>query len=280
MYTHRTPRIVAARRLTSRHGRDKAGRFLAEGAGPVGEALRSSARVHELYVSTSAAQQNPGLIEHAESLDVTISEVTEQAAAMLSETVTPQGIVASCSMVDVALTDVLAGPVELVAVLVGFADPGNAGTVLRTADAAGAGAVIFAGDAVDVHNGKCVRASAGSVFHVPIARTRSIADVFSACRSTGLRTIAADGKGRNALTAPVVASHLGVPTAWFFGNEAHGLDTHVLEYADETVRVPIYGAAESLNVGSAAAVCLYASAMAGREEGHSDSANGIRDDRV
>ena len=131
-----------------------------------------------------AATRNHTLVTAAVDAGVPLSTVTDKAAAALSETVTPQGLVAVCSLVDVPLTAALTPGVRLVAVLHGVADPGNAGTVVRVADAAGADAVIFAGDAVDPHNGKCVRASTGSVFHLPIARVRDAAEAFAACRYT------------------------------------------------------------------------------------------------
>jgi TrmH family RNA methyltransferase len=198
------------------------------------------------------------LAQRAVALDVPVSPVTDRAAAGLSETVTPQGIVAVCDAVDVPLSDALSGLSTLVAVAVDIADPGNAGTLIRVADAAGADAVIFAGDTVDPHNGKCVRASTGSLFHLPIVRQPDIARVLSACRAAGLRLVAADGSAEGELNSV----DLIPPTAWLFGGEAHGLPPEVLAAADHRLRVRIYGAAESLNLATAAAVCLYASATA------------------
>ncbi|MFC4003103.1 TrmH family RNA methyltransferase [Prauserella oleivorans] len=255
MFTHKTPRVVAARRLTTRAGRDETGRFLAEGAQAVREALRYG-RVHELFVTNAAAERHGDLLAQAPK----VSLVTQRAAELLSETVSPQGLVAVCDTVTVPVETALSGEPRLVAVLAGVSDPGNAGTVLRVADAAGADAVLFAGDTVDVHNGKCVRASTGSLFHLPVARERDVPTVLAACARAGLRVLAADGHAEHDLrTAP----DLGRPTAWLFGNEAHGLPADVLAAADDAVRVPIYGRAESLNLATAAAVCLYASALRG-----------------
>jgi TrmH family RNA methyltransferase len=251
-FTERTPRVAAARHLTQRSGREKAGRFLAEGAQAVREAL-AYGTVHEVFATPAAAERHPDLAAGA-------SIITERAAAGLSETVTPQGIVAVCSLVDVPLERALTGSPRLVAVLVGVADPGNAGTVLRVADAAGADAVIFAGDTVDPHNGKCVRASTGSLFHLPVARSREFDRVFDSCRAVGLRLVAADGNAQNDLDS----ADLTMPIAWVFGSEAHGLSDEVRRLLDHAFRVPIYGRAESLNLATAAAVCLYASAIAQR----------------
>jgi TrmH family RNA methyltransferase len=259
LFTERTPRVVAARHLTKRAGRDKSGRFLAEGAQAVREALKHG-QVHELFVTSTAADRNPELVSAAADLDVPVSPITDKAAAGLSETVTPQGIVAVCDLLDVPLDEALGSSPDLVAVLVGVSDPGNAGTVIRVADAAGAAAVVLAGDTVDPHNGKCVRASTGSVFHLPLARSRNTAAVLDACRAAGLRLLAADGHA----TADLDAADLSRPTAWIFGSEAHGLDPEVLDVMDEVLSVPIYGAAESLNLATAAAVCLYASARTHR----------------
>jgi len=193
-------------------------------------------------------------------MDIPVSVVTERAAAGLSETVTPQGIIAVCDLVDVQLTHALEGSPKLVAIGVHTSDPGNAGTLIRVADAAGADAVIFAGDTVDPHNGKCVRASAGSLFHLPVARVADPLDAVAACRAAGLRAIAADGRAE----ADLDAADLRLPTAWLFGSEAHGLPPEVSARADLHARVPIYGAAESLNLATAAAVCLYSTARAQR----------------
>lgn len=218
-------------------------------------------RVHELFVTSVAADRNPELVRAAVDAGVPVSAVTEKAAAGLSETVSPQGLVAVCDLLDVPLS--LTGA-RLVAVLHGVADPGNAGTVARVADAAGADAVIFAGDTVDPHNGKCVRASTGSVFHLPISRSRDADEVFAACRAAGLRLVAADGYAEEDLVTADLRGDLAQPTAWVFGSEAHGLPDTVIATLDTSLKVPIYGGAESLNLATAAAVCLYASARAQR----------------
>ncbi|MFI6102428.1 TrmH family RNA methyltransferase [Lentzea sp. NPDC051213] len=260
-FTERTPRVVAARHLTRRAGRDKAGRFLVEGAQAVREALAwTGGAVHELFVTETAAARNQELLRSAAAARVRISTVTDKAAESLSETVTPQGLIAVCDEIPVGLPDALAGTPRLVAVLYGVSDPGNAGTVTRVADAAGAEAVIFAGDTVDPHNGKCVRASTGSLFHLPIVRSRDTDHVFAACRKAGLRLVAADGYAQDDLVVASAKGELAQPTAWVFGSEAHGLPDDVIAKLDTSLKVPLYGAAESLNLATAAAVCLYASA--------------------
>ena len=231
--------------------------------------------MRELFVTAEAARRHPELVAGAGGARV--SPVTDRAAASLSDTVTPQGLVGVCDLLDVPLDAALAGPPALVAVLVDVADPGNAGTVVRVADAAGAGAVLLAGDTVDPHNGKAVRASTGSVFHLPLARSRDAAAVLAACRAAGLTLLAADGRGELDLHDPAAAAVLAAPAAWVFGGEAHGLPADLTAAADHRVRVPIHGRAESLNLAAAAAVCLYASAAA-RRAGRSGTESGGAED--
>jgi len=223
---------------------------------------RAGGRVHELFVTAAAAARHRDLVTAAAAAGARVSPVTDHAAAVLSDTVTPQGLVAVCDLLDVPLDRALAGDPGLVAVPVGVADPGNAGTIIRVADAAGADAVLLAGDTVDPHNGKAVRASSGSVFHLPIARERDAAAVAAACRGVGLTLLAADARGEVDLHDPAAAPLLAAPVAWLFGGEAHGLPAAVLAAADHRVRVPLHGRAESLNLAAAAAVCLYAGAAA------------------
>ena len=253
MFTSRTPRVVAARRLQRRRDRDETGRFLAEGPQAVREALASGSVV-EVFVAQDAVRRHQALLTGR------FCVVTAEAIAALAETVQPQGVVAVCTQVDLPPAVALSTVHNLVAVLAGIRDPGNAGTVLRTADAAGAGLVVFAGETVDPYNGKAVRASAGSIFHVGITRTRDTADALGRLKAAGLTVLAADAHGDGDLDDLADAGVLKNRTAWLFGSEAHGLPAGVAALADARVRVPIHGRAESLNLAAAAAVCLYASA--------------------
>ncbi|WDZ82362.1 TrmH family RNA methyltransferase [Micromonospora cathayae] len=263
-FTPRTPRVAAARRLHRRRDRDSTGRFLAEGPQAVREALTRPGLVVELFGTPAALDRYRDLAARAATADVPVSEVTDEALAALTETVAPQGLVAVCRHLDVPLDRALTAGHRLVAVLAGIRDPGNAGTVLRTADAAGAGAVVFAGDAVDPYNGKCVRASAGSLFHVDVVRAADPVAVVAALRAAGLTVLATTGYGDSDLDDLADAGRLATPTAWLFGSEAHGLPDELTAAADARVRVPLHGRAESLNLAAAAAVCLYASARAQR----------------
>jgi RNA methyltransferase, TrmH family len=256
---------MAAVRLRRRRDRERAGRFLAEGPPAVREALGAGVPVHELFVTRAAVARHGSLVGAARAAGVPVSAVTDDAAAALSQTVTPPGLVAVCDHLDRPLGEALAAAPRLVAVLAGVRDPGNAGTVLRTGDAAGVAAVVFAGDAVDPYNGKCVRASAGSLFHVDVVRARDPVAAVADLGRAGLRVLAATAHGGTDLdTLP--DGVLAGPTAWLFGSEAHGLPAGLARLADEQVRVPIHGRAESLNLAAAAAVCLYTSARAQRRE--------------
>jgi RNA methyltransferase, TrmH family len=190
-----------------------------------------------------------------------LSVVDDRALASLSDSVSPAGIVAVCSFVDIALAgalDAAHGDRGLLVICADVRDPGNAGTLLRTADAMGADAVVLAGHSVDAYNPKTVRASVGSLFHLPVAIEPDAASAVRAARQAGLTVVAADGAGELALDA--AGEVLAGPTAWLFGNEAWGLPPELAGLADHRVRIPIRGRAESLNLATAAAICLYETA--------------------
>ena len=267
--TQRSARVRDARKLTRRQGRAKAGLFLAEGPQAVREALAATARqrpglVTDLFASPPAATRYADIVDAALAAGVSVHHADEPALAALSETMTPQGLVAVCRLLSVPLDAALDGAPHLVAILAEARDPGNAGTVIRSADAAGADAVVLTRGSVDPHGGKSVRASAGSVFHLPICADADLETTIAAARARGLHVLAADGAGDLDLDEAEATGLLARPTAWLFGNEARGLPSTARELADEVVRVPIYGRAESLNLATAAAVCMYASARVQR----------------
>jgi RNA methyltransferase, TrmH family len=258
----RSPRVKAARRLAKRAFRQRDRLFLAEGPQAAGEALAVGAAVTELFVTAPAAARHPALVAGAEKAGAAVRLVSGEVMTVLAQTATPQGVLAVCEFIDVPLSDVVNSAPRLVVVLAHVRDPGNAGTVLRTADAAGAQAVIFTDASVDPYNGKCVRASAGSLFHLPVVAGARLEVAAESLRGAGMRILAADGRGRHSLDDVIAAGTLRCPTAWLFGNEAWGLPGELLGMADDSVAVPLYGRAESLNLAIAAAVCLYASARA------------------
>lgn len=257
--TTRSARVRAARRLVRRSVRAERRLFLAEGRQAVREALAVPGCVAEVFAV-------PGAHEDLRSVAGGVPWHLADAAAVaaLSDTVHPQGVVAVCRTVDAPLEDILAGHPRLLVVCADVRDPGNAGAVLRCADAAGAAGVVLAGDSVDAHNPKTVRASAGSLFHLPLAVERDPADVVRRLRAAGLTVLAADAAGETDLDDAADEGALASPTAWLFGNEAWGLPPDLAALADRRVRIPIHGRAESLNLATAAAVCLYASARAQR----------------
>lgn len=259
LLTERSGRIVAARKLTRRSGRDDAGLFLAEGRQAVAEALADPAGVREVFATEAAAAAHADLLADT---SVPVRLVTEKAAASLSETVTPQGLVAVCALRDMPAADLLASPPRLSVAFAELADPGNAGTVLRTADACGAGAVVFGAGSADPFGGKAVRSSAGSLFHVDVIRGADLASLLPALRDGGVTVLAADGGGEAALDEVAADGRLSGPVLWLFGNEARGVPAELAALADARVRIPMRGRAESLNLAAAAAICLYATQLA------------------
>jgi RNA methyltransferase, TrmH family len=281
----RADRVRKVAQLAGRPARLKRREFLAEGPQAVREALTLHQKrvaagepgiVYEVYASESCLDRHPDLETLAEGTTAYLA--TDEVLAAMADTVTPQGILAVCAFLDVSFEQVLdAGP-QLIAVLCQVRDPGNAGTVLRAADAAGADAVVLTGSSVDIYNPKAVRSTAGSLFHLPVVLAADVEDLAAQCRSRGIGVLAADGYGQlnlDRLQDESAARRLGASTAgseyalesataWLFGNEAQGLSEAELALADHRVAVPVYGAAESLNLGTAATVCLYASARSQR----------------
>ena len=234
-------------------------RFVVEGPQAVREALPT---LVELYADPDGAERHADLLAAA---PCPVTPVSREVLAAMAETVTPQGVLGVAPLLDVPLATALQAAPRLVAVLEAVSDPGNAGTVIRTADAAGADAVVLTEGSTDPHGGKCVRASAGSLWHLPVVHGPSVADAVAALKAAGVRVLATSGRAAaDDLDDLVDAGELRGPTAWLLGTEAAGLSDEALASADRTVRIPIRGRAESLNLSTAAAVCLYASARAHR----------------
>ncbi|MDQ6641274.1 MAG: RNA methyltransferase, partial [Actinomycetota bacterium] len=244
--------------------------FLAEGSKALNEALSVPGCVVEVFATPHATTRYAELHYAVVTAGLLWLVVDEGALESLSDTVTPQGLVATCRFLDRPLTDVLASSspttdgARLVAVCADVRDPGNAGTVIRCADAAGADAVVLTGNSVDPYNGKTVRATVGSLFHLPLSVEDDPAATVATLGAFGLTVLAADGAGEIDLDEAVAGGLLARPTAWLFGNEAWGLPQQLADLADHRVRIPIHGRAESLNLSTAAAICLYASARAQR----------------
>lgn len=251
--------LRSIRRLTQRRGRDLAGRFLVEGRQAVREALKAERLVQEVIV------QDPS--RHADLLAGTAVQVwqaDEPVMRQLSDTVTPQGVVAVCRQFSFGWDDLR--DARLIVICAQVRDPGNAGTVIRCADAFGADGVVLTAGSVDIYNPKTVRSTVGSLFHMPILTGVTLTEAVDRARAMGLQVLAADGEGEP-LDLKAAKGELSRPTAWIMGNEAWGLPREDAELADTSVAVPMWGQAESLNLSSAAAVCLYATASAQRRAG-------------
>ncbi len=257
----RADRVKQVAALAGRSARRRAGQVLVEGPQAVRELVAHRAsHVRDVYVLEDAlASRGPLALIADAALEagLFVHPVTPDVAHALSPDC--QGIVAVAS--SEAVSSHLPDAPRLVAILSQVRDPGNAGAAIRVADAAGADAVVLAGDSVDPTNPKVVRATAGSLFHLPVVRAESLADAVNAAREAGVTILAADVSGETELGSPQGPDLTG-PTAWVFGNEAWGLTADEMALADHVVRIPIFGQAESLNLGTAAAVCLYASALA------------------
>jgi TrmH family RNA methyltransferase len=253
----RSDRVRSVRALSRRAVRERTGRFVADGPQSVREAVRwAAASVDDLYVTPEAAERYVEIVEAARNARVHVHEASPEVLAAMSETDAPQGLLAVCRRESPILAEVLAAGPRLLVLLTNVRDPGNAGTVIRAADAAGADAVLVSTDSVDVHSAKVVRSTAGSTFHLPVVTGLAVEATLDALSAHGIRSLAADGTGDVALGE----ADLDSPHAWVMGNEAWGLRPEVAERCTSVVRIPIRGRAESLNLAMAATVCLYASA--------------------
>jgi RNA methyltransferase, TrmH family len=257
----KNPVVQLARRLDRPAGRAEHDRFLIEGVRCVAAAVDAALPLDSLLVTETAALRHAALIGRA--VDVSGAEllrVSDQVMAAVSSTVTPQGIVAVAPTVAVPVDRLPPAP-DLVCVLDRIADPGNVGTVLRAADAAGAGAVITTAGSAHVESPKAVRAAAGSLFHLPVADGVPWPAARDACRARGLTLIGADAHA----AATVDDAVWDRPCALVLGSEGHGLSDEAKADCDQLVRLPVYGRAESLNLAAAAAILLYEAARRRRE---------------
>ncbi len=259
--SERSSKVVGAAKLRRRAGRAAVGRFLAEGPNLV-EAADRQGVVEEVFATESAAARHRALLR-----GLSVSVVTDRAMKALSETVTPAGLVAVCTVPRPDFEAILgrpAAPPVLIAVGADISDPGNAGTLIRLAQAMGVDAVVFSGAAVDPYNGKCVRSSAGSIFAVPVVQAADTRDVIDRLHAAGVQVLATTLTGE--LNLDDADELLCAPTAWIFGSEAHGLPADLAARTDHRIAIPMSGGIDSLNVAAAAAICLYQSARARRRQ--------------
>lgn len=253
-------KVRGVAQLAKKDARSETGLFLLEGVQGLKEVLGQPSLIVELYATEEAVERNAEVFDALADAGVSFELATASVLKAMCDTETPQGVVAVCKQLDVSLSSVLERKPRLIAFLSNVRDPGNAGTVLRAADAAGADAVVFSAESVDVYNPKVVRSTTGSLFHLPIVIGVSIESAIADFKAAGLQVFAANGGGDS--LPELGAEVLTAPTAWVMGNEAWGFEDSTLALVDRQVGLPIYGKAESLNLATAASVCLYESAFA------------------
>jgi RNA methyltransferase, TrmH family len=256
----KSARVREISRLQQKDARLETGLFLLEGPQGLKELVKRSENAREVFATPEAMDRYPHELQALENAGVHVTEVSERVLDALADTKTPQGLVAVVEQLDVDLEELLYSKPNFLCILDQARDPGNAGTVIRAADAAGCDGVILSKDSVDLYNPKVVRSTAGSIFHLPVTLSQNIAELIPSLQAAGFQVFAASGNGESISELPQTV--LAKPTAWIFGNEAHGVSPEALALVDKTVALPIFGQAESLNLATAASVCLYASAFA------------------
>jgi TrmH family RNA methyltransferase len=251
----RSDRVKGIARLNQKDARYETGLFLLEGFQGLKELLPHPDLVAEVFATEQALDARPELFS---KLRAEVTVVSEQVMDRISDTKTPQGVVSVVYQLDVDLELVISNKPSLIALMDQVRDPGNAGTILRAADAAGADGIVFSKESVDLYTPKLVRSTTGSLFHLPTVIEADSANALADLKKAGLQVLAAASGGK-----PITELFelLAAPTVWIFGNEAHGISGDLMDLADEVVGLPIYGSAESLNLATAASVCLYQSAF-------------------
>lgn len=257
-----SPRIKEVARLSQKDARSETGLFLLEGPQGLKELVAQPQLVADLFVTAEAADRFSAELKILAEAGVVAQEVSSKTMERMCDTRAPQGVLAVLNQFDVELDELLQAKPQLVAMFERISDPGNAGTVLRAADASGCDGIVFSSDSVDAYNPKVVRSTAGSLLHLPVVQGVSVVESIRLFRAAGLQVFAAAGSGVS--ITEISQAELAKPTVWVFGNEAAGLSDQVISECDQLVGIPIYGAAESLNLATAAAICLYSSAFAQR----------------
>ncbi len=232
--------------------------FVAEGIQAVREALApkllEGLKVKQLFLTSTGLQKISSEI-NLDGLDnVEIFEVTDQVMKEMADSESPQGILALCSSKSLKLADLWRLQPRKVAYFWQIQDPGNAGTVIRTADACGFDAIIFSDNSVDIFNPKTIRATVGSLWHIPVITDVEISEFIAESHTHNFKSFALMGQGESTLNTELI-TRSGEKSLWIFGNEARGLPD--LPDTVESVRIPMKGHAESLNVASAAAIVMH-----------------------
>lgn len=250
------PKIKTIRKLSQRNYRQKERKFLVEGVRLVEEALHSNWRVETFVHTAQAAESRRGadLLASAGNKGAEVLQVTDSIMAELADTETPQGVLAVLWQPDYTLADVLPpGQPPLVLIADGVQDPGNLGTIIRSADAAGASGVVLLKGTVDLYNPKTLRSTMGSLFHLPVVTAEDAAEALRYLTSVGLTLIVGDPAGGR----PIFDVNLKVPVGIVVGNEGAGPRPEVYDYKNQKVTIPMPGRAESLNVAMATSILLY-----------------------
>ena len=249
-------------KLAKKQRRQEARLFLVEGPQATREALTFRPElVEDIFINSASRERNPDLVELAEKAGCELTISSEAVIDHMADTVTPQGVVAVARYLEMTLEEVVSAKPTHLVVLHQVKDPGNVGNIIRTADAAGVDAVIVTAESVDVFNPKVVRATTGSLFHIPVVTGVDLGSTIDAVKASGVTIFAADAQGEN-LGQVRSRGGLDSPLAWLLGNEAHGLSAKDELLADSTVSVPMFGQAESLSLQTAAAICMYEAAFA------------------
>jgi len=245
------PLLKSIRGLRRRAAREKSGLFLIEGSKLIAEAMRLRVTVKEIVVSQTFLQSGLGAAHDADIKALAV--VDDREFAELSTMDTPEGIIAVAEMPHSRSERVFAGESPLVVIADAIQDPGNLGTIMRTALAASVSGMIFARGTVDPFNPKVVRAASGALFSLPFIQDMPVADAITVCRANGLKVVVADSAGGE----PFWSTDLSGPTALLFGNEGQGVDASVLAFADARVTIPMSAGCESLNVSVSAGIIMF-----------------------
>lgn len=257
-------RVKAVRALHVPSGRRKAGRFLVEGPQAVRSALDAGVVIHEVFVDDDARIAFPDIMAAVEEVGAPITSAQSRVLVAMGQTTTSQGVLAVCDLLDPGrLADVLAISAPVL-ILDRVADPGNVGTIIRTAEAVGAAGVVLTPGCADVHGGKVVRATTGSLFRLPVVPDVPLETVLDAVRAEGRALAVATGDGDESLFSAVDARLVCPRTCWVIGSEAHGVSDLARERADITVRIPMAEGVESLNAAVSVAVLMYVTAHGAR----------------
>lgn len=248
----RNQHIQRVRKLVKKGVRDASGEFLVEGPTGVREAL-ARGRVRCVFVESPAPPAFEDILETASAKRITTWEISDQVMGSISRTETPPGVIAIARQIDIPAENLTHSGFDLAVMLAQVRDPGNVGTILRTAWAAGAQAAFLGEGTADLYNPKVVRAAAGAVFGVPISRDVDMPVILKELRGMGVRTIAAHPRGDTTYDEIDMTGSVAI----VLGNEAWGIDKELTVLVDHSVRIPMHPAAESLNVAASSAILLF-----------------------